>query len=96
MTRRGRVCWVPPSTPGRSTRLLILSDFARLQPNTEAQEPAGRDERGTPMFAGSKGKALRDNDTEHRDERKTQCGPALPRAGEELEAARMALSAGVA
>merc|ERR1719243_75670 len=75
---------------------VILSDFARLQSQTEAAEAAEQEEYDTFMFESKKDKALKENEIKHKEERKAQCETDLARAKDELEAAQKALAAAVA
>merc|ERR1719213_282092 len=75
---------------------VILSDFARLQSQTETAEAAEQEEYDTYMFESKKDKALKENEIKHKEERKAQCETDLARAKDELEAAQKALAAAVA
>merc|ERR1719428_2070607 len=75
---------------------VILSDFARLQSQTETAEAAEQEEYDTFMFESKKDKALKENEIKHKEERKAQCETDLARAKDELEAAQKALAAAVA
>merc|ERR1719399_2074208 len=52
---------------------VILSDFARLQSETESQEAMEQEEYEKFMFESKKDKALKENEIKHHEEKKTQC-----------------------
>jgi len=75
---------------------VILSDFARLQSETETAEAMEQEEYEKYMHECNKDKALKENEIQHKEERKTMCETDLARAKEELAEAQAALDAAVA
>jgi uncharacterized protein YoxC len=75
---------------------VILSDFARLQSETESQEAMEQEEYEKFMFESKKDKALKENEIKHKEEKKTSCESDLQTAKEELAAAQKALDAAIA
>merc|ERR1719420_113544 len=75
---------------------VILSDFARLQSETETQEAMEQEEYEKVMHESKMDKALKENEIKHHEERKAQCESDLQTAREELAAAQEELAAAVA
>merc|ERR1719313_388292 len=74
---------------------VILSDFARLQSETETQEAMEAEEYDKFMFESKKDKALKENDIKHKLEKKTSLESDLQTAKEQLASAQAALAAAV-
>merc|ERR1719408_1180103 len=65
---------------------VILSDFARLESETAASEESEQSEYEQFMFDSKKDKALKENESKHKSEKKTDKESALHSATEELKA----------
>jgi len=65
---------------------VILSDFARLQSETEASEAAEQESYENFMFESKKDKALKENESGHKNDRKTDRESALHTTTDELKA----------
>jgi hypothetical protein len=65
---------------------VILSDFARLESETSAQEASESDAYDAFMFESKKDKALKENESGHKSNTKTDRESALHSAGAELKA----------
>jgi len=65
---------------------VILSDFARLESDTESEEAAQVEEFKTFTFESQKDKALKENEIKHSNEKKQRTESALNSAEEELRA----------
>merc|ERR1719401_1661745 len=64
---------------------VILTDFARLQSETEASEAADVDEHKTYMFESEKDKALKLNEKGHKEAKKKDSEGSLASTEEELK-----------
>jgi uncharacterized protein YoxC len=64
---------------------VILSDFSKLQAETEASEAEEADEYKTFMFESKKDKAMKENDIKHKSETKVRKESALKQAEEDLK-----------
>jgi uncharacterized protein YoxC len=64
---------------------VILSDFSKLQAETEASEAEEADEYKTFMFESKKDKAMKENDIKHKSETKVRKESALKQADEDLK-----------
>uniref|UniRef100_A0A7S0A6D7 Uncharacterized protein n=1 Tax=Pyrodinium bahamense TaxID=73915 RepID=A0A7S0A6D7_9DINO len=75
---------------------VILTDFTRLESETSSAEATEQDEYEKFMFESKKDKALKENESEHKDAKKSDKESALHSAEEELKTTQEQLSAAVA
>jgi len=75
---------------------VILTDFTRLESETSSDEAAEQDEFEKYMFESKKDKALKENESKHKDATKTDKEGALHSAEEELKTTQEQLVAAVA
>jgi len=74
---------------------VILTDFARLESETTADEAAEQDQYEKFMFESRKDKALKENESKHKDASKTDKESALHSAEQELKTTQEQLAAAV-
>merc|ERR1719199_1738159 len=67
---------------------VILSDFSRLESETAASEAQEQADYETFMFESKKDKALKENESKHKDARKTDRESALHTADGELKSSQ--------
>merc|ERR1719189_74003 len=75
---------------------VILSDFTRLESETTTAEDTEQDQYKKFMFESRKDKALKENESKHKEASKTDKESALHSAEQELKATQEQLSAAVA
>jgi len=75
---------------------VILSDFARLQSDTETAEAQEAEEYETFMFESKKDKALKENEIKHKTEKKTESESTLAKTQEELKLTQEQLDKAIA
>lgn len=75
---------------------VILTDFTRLESETASSEATEQDQYEKFMFESKKDKALKENESKHKDNTKTDRESALHTAQEELKSTQEQLSAAVA
>jgi len=75
---------------------VILTDFTRLESETTSSEATEQDEYEKFMFESKKDKALKENESKHKDGSKTDKEGALHSAEQELKTTQEQLSAAVA
>merc|ERR1719436_1117424 len=67
---------------------VILTDFVRLESETSSSEAAEQEQYESFMFESKKDKALKENESSHKSERKTDREGALHQAQEDLSMAQ--------